>query len=280
MATSIAAFANLKGGVGKTTLALHVAHEAAHRGHRVLVIDIDGQCNASEWLTGRVDDNWYQQTIADVLDTETRTEERSTLADVRVPTRREGIDLIPAAPVGEMADVNSSLEGATLREMVLTKALRKIAHEYDVVLIDCPPAINMLTINAHVAATSGIVLVASPTQGAYRGVREMVKEIDLANDPDDGLGEFLPEEIRFAGIAVNDVDRRINQHTEYVDRLGRLASQIEVPILGNPIPHLAFIPAAAVAGIGLDQLSDTRASYVREQIATILDTITGGVSTR
>lgn len=274
--TAIAAFANLKGGVGKTTLTLHVAHEAASRGLKVLVIDIDGQCNATEWLTGLTDTNRPELSIADVLDLDTPKNKRASLADVRVPTRREGIDLIPAAPVGEMAAINSALEGSTLREMVLAKALRNIAEEYDVILIDCPPAINVLTINAHVAATSGIVLVASPTEGAYRGIREMVKEVDLANDPDDGLGEILPTAIQFAGIAVNDVDRRVNQHTEYVDRLGRLAEQIDVPILGNPIPHLAFIPAAAVAGLGLDQLSDTRAAYVREQVAAILDTITAG----
>lgn len=277
---SIAAFANLKGGVGKTTLVLHVAHEAASRGLKVLVIDMDGQCNASEWLTGRSDTDWYTRTLADVLDLDTPKDQRASLADVRVPTRREGIDLIPAAPVGEMTAVNSALEGATLREMVLTKALRKIAAEYDVILIDCPPAINMLTINAHVAAASGIVLVASPTQGAYRGVREMVKEIDLANDPDDGLGEILPDEIQFAGIVVNDVDRRINQHTEYVERLERLAAQIDVPLLGHPIPHLSFIPAAAVACLGMDQLSDSRAAYVREQIGAVLDTITKGVTQR
>lgn len=271
--TAIAAFANLKGGVGKTTLVLHVAHEAASRGLKVLVIDIDGQCNASEWLAGFTDTTRPELSIADVLDLDTPKAQRASLEDVRIATRREGIDLIPAAPVGEMAAINSALEGATLRELVLTKALRKIAGDYDLILIDCPPAINVLTINAHVAATNGIVLVASPTQGAYRGIREMVKEIDLANDPDDGLGEILPDEIGFAGIVVNDVDRRVNQHNEYVDRLSRLAEQINVPILGDPIPHLAFIPAAAVAGLGLDQISDTRATYIREQVAAILDSL-------
>lgn len=272
--TAIAALANLKGGVGKTTLTLHLAHEAASRGLRVLVIDVDGQCNATEWLTGLNDTNRPELSIADVMDTDIPKAERATLADVRIPTKRDGIDLIPAAPVGEMATLNSTLEEATLREMVLTKALRPIAHEYDVVLIDCPPAINVLTLNAHVATTAGVILVASPTEGAYRGIREMVKEIDLANDDDDGLGEILDSPIAFTGIVVNDVDSRIKQHNEYVDRIGRLATQIDAPILGNPIPHLAFIPAAAVAGMGLDQLPNARATYVREQVAAVLDAIT------
>lgn len=272
--TAIAALANLKGGVGKTTLTLHLAHEAASRGLRVLVIDVDGQCNATEWLTGLNDTNRPELSIADVMDTDIPKAERATLADVRIPTKRDGIDLIPAAPVGEMATLNSTLEEATLREMVLTKALRPIAHEYDVVLIDCPPAINVLTLNAHVATTAGVILVASPTEGAYRGIREMVKEIDLANDDDDGPGEILDSPIAFTGIVINDVDSRIKQHNEYVDRIGRLATQIDAPILGNPIPHLAFIPAAAVAGMGLDQLPNARATYVREQVAAVLDAIT------
>ena len=273
--TAIVALANLKGGVGKTTLTLHLAHEAASRGLKVLVIDIDGQCNATEWLTGRNDTTRPELSVADVLDTAIPTANRATLADVRIPTKRDGIDLIPAAPVGEMAAINSALEGAKLREMVLTKALRPIADEYDVILIDCPPAINVLTLNAHVAATTGVVLVASPSEGAYRGIREMVKEIDLANDEDDGLGAILAAPIEFTGIVINDVDRRIKQHNEYVERITRLAEQIDAPILGEPIPHLAFIPAAAVAGMGLDQLPDARAAYIREQVAAVVDTITG-----
>src|SRR5699024_12182190 len=95
-----------------------------------------------DWLTGRNDTTRPDRSVADVLDPAIPTANRATLADVRIPTKRDGIDLIPAAPVGEMAAINSALEGAKLREMVLTKALRPIADEYDVILIDCPPEIG------------------------------------------------------------------------------------------------------------------------------------------
>ena len=270
-----AAFANLKGGVGKTTLTLHTAHEAAAQGRRVLVIDLDGQCNASEWLTGHTGaDDWFPLTVADILDTDTRAADRPPITEVTIPTNRDGIDLVPAARVGEMASINSTLEEAPAREFVLRKALRTTADDYDLVLIDCPPAINIVTLNAHVASTAGIVLVASPSQGAYRGIREMANEIDLANDPDDGIGEFLADPIRFAGVVINDLDTRISAQTEYVDRLHRLADSLDIPVLAHPIPHLAFIPAAAIAGLGLDQIGEPRAAYIRDQITTVLTTLT------
>jgi|GEM_PF-1260544 len=274
MSAPTAAFANLKGGVGKTTLTLHTAHEAAARGLHVLVVDLDGQCNASEWLTGYAGDDWFDLTVADVLDTDTKAAARPSIADVVIETKREGIDLVPAARVGEMASINSTLEEAPAREFVLRKALRKSAADWDLVLIDCPPAINVVTLNAHVASNAGIVLVASPTQGAYRGIREMGKEIALANDPDDGIGDFLEDDIRFAGIVVNDLDGRVSAQTEYVDRIRRLADRLDIPVIGEPIPHLAFIPAAAIAGLGLDQIGETRAAFIRDQIGAVLDTLT------
>lgn len=270
----VTAFANLKGGTGKTTCTVGVAHEAASQGKRVLVIDVDGQCNASQYLTGRTKQDWFDLTIADVLDTDTPPGSRPGLTEVIVPSRRYGIDVAPAAAIGDMTAINTTLEKAKAREFVLRKALRKLDDSYELVLIDCPPAINVVTLNAHVAATAGIVLVASPTEGAYSGVIEMIREIDEANDPDEGLGEVLTHDIEFAGIVINDYDQRINRHTEYLGRIERLAESAELNVIGRPIPRLAFIPDAAVAGLGMDELGNARASYVRDQYAAIIDIIT------
>ena len=275
MTTPVASFANLKGGVGKTTLALHTAHEAAAQGKRVLVIDLDGQCNATEWLTGQEYDR-EMPTVAEVLNPE--LDDRATIADIAVETQREGIHLVPAATVSEMAVLTTLLSNhrtdghGTPREHFMRNAIADTADDYDLVIIDCPPAINVLTLNAHVAAGSnaGVVLVASPTEGAYKGLRSMIEEVDTAN----ARVKNLPEPIAIVGIVINDLDRRIGLDTEYADRLTRLAGQAEVPVIGDPIPHLAFIPAAAVAGVGLDQLTDIRASYVREQITSLTNALT------
>lgn len=267
----VVAVANLKGGTGKTTTTIGVAHEAASRGKRVLVIDIDGQRNASGWLTGSNRDNWYDLTIADVLDTTQPAKTRPTLADVTVPSRRPGINIIPAASVGEMTAIGTVLDQAKGREFVLRGAIKKIAADYDLILIDCPPDMSVVTLNAHVAATSGVLLVAAPTDGAYGGVRDVVTELDETNDPDDGLGEYLGGEIGILGMLINDYDARVGRQTEYRERYARLAEALDIPILGNPIPRLSFISAAAEIGMGMDELNTPRAAYIREQYAAVIN---------
>lgn len=272
--TRVVAVANLKGGTGKTTTTIGLAHEAASRGMRVLVLDIDGQRNASGWLTGRSRDDWYELTIADILDTSQPVNNRPSLADATVPSRREGIDVVPAASVGEMTAVGTVLDQAKGREFVLRKAVTKAADHYDLILIDCPPDMSVITLNAHIAAATGILLVAAPAEGAYGGVRDVVDEIDETNDPEVGLGDLLASEIGILGILVNDYDSRIGRQTEYLERYARLAEALDIPVLGQPIPHLSFINAAAEVGMGMDELNTPRAGYIREQYATVIDHLT------
>lgn len=267
----VVAVANLKGGTGKTTTTIGLAHEAASRDMRVLVIDIDGQRNASGWLTGSNRDNWYDLTIADVLDTKQPAKTRPTLADVTVPSRRPGIDIVPAASVGEMTAIVTVLDQAKGREFVLRKAITKVADNYDLILIDCPPDMSVVTLNAHIAATTGVLLVAAPAEGAYGGVRDVVDEIDETNDPEVGLGDLLPSEIGILGILINDYDTRIARQTEYLERYSRLANALGIPVLGKPVPHLSFISAAAEVGMGMDELDTPRAAYIREQYATVIN---------
>ncbi|PZU00860.1 MAG: hypothetical protein DI630_13270 [Gordonia sp. (in: high G+C Gram-positive bacteria)] len=270
-AAHVVAIANLKGGTGKTTTTIGLAHEAASRGARVLTIDIDGQRNASGWLTGRSRDDWYDLTIADVLDTTQPTKSRPSLADVTVPSRRDGIDVVPAASVGEMTAIGTVLDQAKGREFVMRGAIDKVVNDYDLILIDCPPDMSVVTLNAHVAATTGVLLVAAPAEGAYGGVRDVVAELDETNDEDDGLGKYLGGDIGIIGMLINDYDRRIGRQTEYLQRYERLAEALDIPILGEPIPHLAFINAAAEVGMGMDELTDARAAFVRAQYAAVID---------
>lgn len=266
----VVAVVNLKGGTGKTTTTIGLAHEAVTRGQHVLVIDIDGQRNASGWLTGTSRDDWYPLTVADVLDTTQPTRNRPTLAEVIVPSRRPGIDVVPAASVGEMTAISTTLDQAKGREFVLRGAIEKVMSEYDLILLDCPPDMSLVTLNAHVAAISGVLLVAAPADGAYGGVRDVVAEIDETNDPDDGLGKYLGGDIPILGLLINDYDQRIGRQREYLERYERLADMLDIPILGRPIPHLSLVSAAAEVGRGMDEVRDPKAAYVRDQYAAVL----------
>jgi len=149
----IVAVANQKGGVGKTTTAINLAASVASRGHRVLLVDFDPQGNASSgvgYTRDRIELSIYDALLGDV-----------SMADVIRPTEITTLFVAPA---------NTDLVGAEIelisvdhRERVLADALQTVVADYDYVVIDCPPSLGMLTLNALVAA-DGIVV---PMQAEY-----------------------------------------------------------------------------------------------------------------
>ncbi|KTC97283.1 sporulation initiation inhibitor protein Soj [Legionella geestiana] len=144
--TKVIAIANQKGGVGKTTTAINLAASLAASHQQILLVDLDPQGNAT--MGSGVDKNALVHTTNDVL-------LRDCLAEQASLTTAAGFDLIPAN--GDLTVAEVSLMEQPHRETFLFKALQPIASRYDFILIDCPPALNTLTINAFVAADSVIV---------------------------------------------------------------------------------------------------------------------------
>ncbi len=140
------AIANQKGGVGKTSVAVNLSATLAHYGQRVLLVDLDPQGNAT---TGSgVDKNKVSKTVYGVLLGEYE------IADARV--RTEGAyDVLPANR--ELAGAEIELIDIDQREFCLKQAILKVAADYAFVVIDCPPALNMLTVNALTAADAVII---------------------------------------------------------------------------------------------------------------------------
>lgn len=142
----VIAIANQKGGVGKTTTTINLAASIAANHHTVLLVDLDPQGNAT--MGSGIDKNNLVHTSNDVL-------LHDCLAEQAILTTTCGFDLIPAN--GDLTVAEVSLMERAERETFLLKAFQLIKSKYDYILIDCPPALNTLTINALVAADSVLI---------------------------------------------------------------------------------------------------------------------------
>jgi len=163
----ILSIVNQKGGVGKTTTSINLAACLHKMKRKVLLIDLDPQSNATRG--SGVDSATLQSSVNDVL------LGRSSIDEAIVSSVYDGYDLLPATPALTESEV--SLVSKNNREFILKNTLEDISSNYDYILMDCPPSLNILTVNSLVSAT-GVLIPVQCEFYALQGLSELVNTIN------------------------------------------------------------------------------------------------------
>jgi len=200
----ILACVNLKGGVGKTTLAVNFAAYCGRNGYRTLLVDLDPQTNATFCCMSV--DSWEQHaavngTVANLLGVRNHTsaEGREVTAQNAIYKEAfQGVDLLPSHL--DLFTVDLDMGGATAREQRLKRALKDTLEDYDMVILDCPPNLTIPTQNA-LAMSTHYVIPVSPDFLSSLGIGLLMSRVDE-------LSNALDNEVEHAGIVVSRVGRK------------------------------------------------------------------------
>ena len=252
MGKAIAIF-NQKGGVGKTTTNINLAACLALRGKKVLVLDIDPQGNTTSGIG--VTKRNLKNTIYNIL-IDKNYDPRKAI----IKTNIDNVDLIPASV--DLAGAEVELVEIEGRERTLKNALDKIKDNYDYIIIDCPPSLNMLTVNA--MTTANTVLV--PIQCEYyalEGLSQLMYTIDLVQ-------QRLNPDLRMEGVVFTMFDARTNLSLQVVENV---KNNLDTTIYKTIIPRNVRLAEAPSHGLPINvyDSKSTGAESYRELAQEVIE---------
>ena len=243
MAITIA-LANQKGGVGKTTTAVNLGACLNELGKRVLIVDTDAQGNATSGIGISKGD--IQHDIYDVL------VNGMGLERVIMPTSRPHLDVVPATL--QLSGAEIELASQIGREQRLADALEPVADRYDYVLVDCPPALGILTINAFTACDSILIPVQSEYY-ALEGLSQLMKTIQLVK-------KHYNADLHVEGVLLTMLDARTNLGNEVVTEVQKFFKDCVYTTIIPRNVRLSEAPSHGQAVIDYDRTSRGAVEYM------------------
>lgn len=241
----IIAIANQKGGVGKTTTSVNLASALGSMKKRVLLIDLDPQGNAT--MGCGINKNETELTVFDLL------VENTPVSEIAQASEANNCDILPAngdltAAEVELMDMEDG------REQKLKEALAPVRNHYDYILIDCPPSLNILTLNAFVAASSVLV----PIQCEYYALEGLSALLDTV----DGVREAVNPDLEIEGLLRTMYDGRNNLGVEVSAQLvEHFGEQVFRTIIPRNV-RLAEAPSHGISIVGYDKSSRGALAYL------------------
>ncbi|CCO08327.1 Sporulation initiation inhibitor protein soj [Desulforamulus hydrothermalis Lam5 = DSM 18033] len=224
----IICIANQKGGVAKTTTAVNIGASLAMMGQPVLLVDIDPQGNASSGLG--IDKSKLERCIYDVLINEIPAEEVLISTDIR------NLHLLPSTI--QLAGAEVEMVSLMAREQILKRALAPLKERYQYIIIDCPPSLGLLTLNALAAADSVLIPIQCEFY-ALEGVGQLMNTIQLVQ-------KHLNPGLKIEGVLLTMFDARLNLSIQVVDEVKKVFGN---KVYKNIIPRNVRLSEAPSHGI-------------------------------
>lgn len=265
MSAVIVSCVNLKGGVGKTTLAVNLAAFFGKEGMKTLLIDLDPQTNATFSCISVDDWEAHSQkkgTVADLLGARqhaSASSKQKKASEVLIPNVFKNVDLIPSHL--DLFTIDLDMAGATARETRLRKALHEIDDQYDIIICDCPPNLTIPTQNALAASSFFVVPISADFLSAL-GVGILLRRIKQLSDD-------LDRPLKLAGIVLSRIGRPAYHRDEIV---AALRKQFGKDVLAPTLSERVRVAEAAAKNVSIFDMSDASAISEFDKVCKELKT--------